>query len=250
MADLRYCGPPYSKPSIPGALHIFLGDRERPVCGKRSWPTWVTGDPEEKVVCLDCLLAFRQRDAEASIELLAETFWSLVDISAVGCWSWIEGTLFNGYGRFGFDHKSYSVHVLAYELAIAFVPDGMEVHHNCRNRACVNPDHLLVMTKPDHMRLHHGGKTHCKYGHLFDEANTRITKDGWKHCRTCHRLRMRKPEDEPRKPQGPARLTHCKRGHPFDEANTMISWVRPQGKRLCRTCYEMRKKKALERDAA
>jgi hypothetical protein len=28
-------------------------------------------------------------------------------------------------------------------------------------------------------------KTHCKYGHAFDEKNTRITKEGHRCCRTC-----------------------------------------------------------------
>lgn len=29
-------------------------------------------------------------------------------------------------------------------------------------------------------------KTHCKYGHEFNEANTLITKEGWRSCRKCH----------------------------------------------------------------
>ena len=28
-------------------------------------------------------------------------------------------------------------------------------------------------------------KTHCKYGHLFDEVNTAITTDGRRRCRRC-----------------------------------------------------------------
>lgn len=35
-------------------------------------------------------------------------------------------------------------------------------------------------------------KTHCAHGHEFTEANTRITKDGWRACRTCHRLKMQR----------------------------------------------------------
>lgn len=29
--------------------------------------------------------------------------------------------------------------------------------------------------------------THCKHGHLYDEANTYYDKDGWRHCKRCHR---------------------------------------------------------------
>lgn len=34
-------------------------------------------------------------------------------------------------------------------------------------------------------------KTHCKHGHPFDEANTRVSAEGYRICRTCKRLRMR-----------------------------------------------------------
>jgi hypothetical protein len=35
-------------------------------------------------------------------------------------------------------------------------------------------------------------KTHCKHGHLFDAANTRITPNGRRRCRACHRIAARK----------------------------------------------------------
>jgi hypothetical protein len=34
-------------------------------------------------------------------------------------------------------------------------------------------------------------KTHCRNGHRFTAENTRITPEGWRNCRTCHRLKMR-----------------------------------------------------------
>ncbi|MET7776291.1 HNH endonuclease [Streptomyces mirabilis] len=34
---------------------------------------------------------------------------------------------------------------------------------------------------------HAGSKTHCKHGHRFDEANTYLTPDGKRSCRTCRR---------------------------------------------------------------
>jgi len=35
-------------------------------------------------------------------------------------------------------------------------------------------------------------KTHCKNGHEFTEANTFMTKEGWRACRRCHADREKK----------------------------------------------------------
>jgi hypothetical protein len=35
-------------------------------------------------------------------------------------------------------------------------------------------------------------KTHCAKGHEFDDANTYLTKQGWKRCRACHNAKMRR----------------------------------------------------------
>ncbi len=35
-------------------------------------------------------------------------------------------------------------------------------------------------------------KTECVNGHPFDEANTRITPQGWRDCRACHRERVKR----------------------------------------------------------
>jgi hypothetical protein len=32
-------------------------------------------------------------------------------------------------------------------------------------------------------------KTHCPYGHPYDEANTYIAPNGWRKCRTCTKAR-------------------------------------------------------------
>ncbi len=57
-------------------------------------------------------------------------------------------------------------------------------------------------------------KTHCPKGHEYSEENTYTDKNGYKHCRTCARERMRES-----RPRGPGRgsknkaKTHCPQGH-------------------------------------
>lgn len=31
---------------------------------------------------------------------------------------------------------------------------GLEIHHKCRNRKCINPEHLQVLTRKEHIELH------------------------------------------------------------------------------------------------
>jgi hypothetical protein len=35
-------------------------------------------------------------------------------------------------------------------------------------------------------------RTHCKSGHEYTHENTLVTKEGWRRCRTCHCIKMRR----------------------------------------------------------
>jgi hypothetical protein len=63
-----------------------------------------------------------------------------------GCWLWIGALSKCGYGlvrviRNG-KQSSTTAHRFVYEKYRGLVPAGMELDHLCRNRACVNPDHV------------------------------------------------------------------------------------------------------------
>ena len=93
--------------------------------------------------------------------------------------------------------------------------------------------------------------THCKRGHLLDEANTLPDYRGWRRCRTCkyalekvYRVRRRE-RGHRRQHVGPWK-SHCKRGHPLEGDNL---YLYPDGERACRTCRRtnMRAYKAKQR---
>ena len=152
-----------------------------PDCGRaviaRGWcpkhyKRWAAhGDP----------LAFRPKwDGMSPLERFHTRY--LIDDN--GCWIWRFSVGADGYGYMSVGGTT-KAHRVGYELIVGPIPQGLELDHLCRVRACVNPAHLEPVTHLENMRRGAPAtKTHCKRGHEFTPTNTRF-RGRWRYCRRC-----------------------------------------------------------------
>lgn len=113
----------------------------------------------------------------------------------MSCWLYAGYINTNGYGKILANSTAYYAHRIMYENVIGEIPQGLQIDHLCRVRACINPEHLQAVTRHENIlrgTAHsaiNARKTHCKRGHEFTQENTYSNNGRW--CKTCKRLRRK-----------------------------------------------------------
>lgn len=63
------------------------------------------------------------------------------------CWEWPHINKVLGYGGMGINGRRMLAHRVSWAaFNEAEIPEGMQIDHRCRNRSCVNPAHLDLVT--------------------------------------------------------------------------------------------------------
>ena len=112
-----------------------------------------------------------------------------------GCWFWVASINPQGYGNISVKKRTVGAHRFSYEAFVGPIPEGLQIDHLCRNRRCVNPDHLEPVTGKENRHRAALAQTHCKRGHAFTEETT-YWYGNKRQCRKCKNLN-RSPRSKP-----------------------------------------------------
>jgi len=129
-----------------------------------------------------------------------------VDLNT-NCWNWIGHINKEGYGKFNLakncgKRESFTVSRISYSIFNKTDP-LLLIDHTCRNRKCVNPEHLqqaspLTNTHENSVSTAHflSLRSCCNKGHEYTEENTAIRKNngayGGRRCKTCEKERQKR----------------------------------------------------------
>lgn len=129
-------------------------------------------------------------------------------IESSGCRVWTGAKDRHGYGKIALKHgdfrRSTGAHRAAWLAFIGDIPSGLQIDHLCRNHACVNTDHMEVVTgSVNTLRADHANKKGRsgapkkpgKYCEIHGDADvrSRVNKAGYvaRQCGICRRDYMR-----------------------------------------------------------
>jgi len=103
------------------------------------------------------------------------------------CWLWQGRLDRSGYGEFDWSGKTNKAHIYSFRTFVCDVPKGKELDHLCRNRNCVNPEHLEPVSHAENMRRGQWARqTACQNGHKYTQETLYINKtSGQRTCRIC-----------------------------------------------------------------
>lgn len=134
-----------------------------------------------------------------------DRFADKIALTDSGCIEWIASRNNKGYGTFNAGGgKSTVAHRWSYEYHVGPIPKGLDLDHLCRNRACINPDHLEPVTTSANLLRAVGigqanaAKTHCPEGHPYSGDNLYLSpsRPNNRMCRTCRANRKRTAKEK------------------------------------------------------
>ena len=109
------------------------------------------------------------------------------------CWISTRASQPNGYTKIGYRGRTWLTHRLSWYVHREPIPDDLVIDHLCRERACVNPDHLEPVSNRTNLLRGAGfvasqaKQTTCLRGHPLEGDNLYRppARPNKRECRTC-----------------------------------------------------------------
>lgn len=158
-----------------------------------------------------------------------ERFIKQISITASGCWNWTGVLDRDGYAQYHRNRKAKIAHRISYEWHKGKIPFGLTIDHLCKNKCCVNPEHLEAVSIQENGRRHNAeGYKRWWYGLSNIEKQVFIENVSKKASRIAAVKKLA--------------ANHCKRGHEWKPETTYI--VPRDGSRRCNVCFAEVQKRA------
>jgi hypothetical protein len=113
-----------------------------------------------------------------------------------GCWIF-TGARSEGYGKIGLGGRGAGIdfcHRVTYRHLIGDIPEGFDLDHLCRRRACCNPWHTepvpRLVNANRGLRARGYRDARCRNGHAYTPQTTRARASGYRECLICVRTRQ------------------------------------------------------------
>lgn len=101
-------------------------------------------------------------------------FIDRITIDENGCWNWNGYLSLKGYGTFCTDYQRQRSHRYSYNYFVGEIPDRLQIDHLCRNKSCVNPAHLDIVTSKEN--THRGMAFNSGVGKRGKDKQKRIRR--------------------------------------------------------------------------
>ena len=128
---------------------------------------------------------------------LERRFWEKVSVAGTdNCWEWQAYVNHQGYGKFRVNGKTVFAHRFMLEVVCGRdIAPSLESDHLCRNRKCVNPSHIELVTHRENTlrgigpTARNAARERCRRGHLLEMARVGSRQ---RFCRPCKNERERR----------------------------------------------------------
>lgn len=107
------------------------------------------------------------------------------------CWFFNGAKHHGGYGKTSSLGRFLFAHRASYEVFKGKIPHGLTIDHLCKNKLCINPEHLEAVPLTVNVMRGNGPpsknlkKSTCRFGHTFSIKKTKSKKGYQRFCKEC-----------------------------------------------------------------